>query len=362
MKEIVSRFNQWLRGDSTDEQRYQLERDSLDDEMLYDAMEGIELHHKSSRSTIESRLHQRLQQHKSQRKAPIIRMWPYAAAASLALIMGIYGVLRLQNDTPVTDTLALEAPEDTAPQMAYSADQVASDELSEASSDSDGVTSPPEGNSAKQEVSRSVKTSTKAQEAETMLIAKADEPNADKMESAITKEEAAIALVVQDEVKNSDQDGQLAAVEYLTESDYADDTTGTIAINEGIAAVDLTKAITTKKQANAPMMSMTADSDAAVMMRKGEVKSSDNSIWPQIGEEAMMKILKEHPFDQSQLFMKGIKLGKKERISFDLDSNGRPINVDAGRVPAEDLNKLLKLVGPWPSHSGRVYFDLPIIQ
>ena len=84
-------YNEWLKGNLSQDDQHRMEREALDDPFLGDALEGIELHHDGDRSLIQDRLEQRL---KSNKRPKVFKLWKYAAAASIVLIAGAFFFLR----------------------------------------------------------------------------------------------------------------------------------------------------------------------------------------------------------------------------------------------------------------------------
>lgn len=330
MKEVTSLFNRWLAGNLTNEERHELEKKSLDDGMLYDAMEGIELYQQTDRDKIATRLNSQLKTHQAERKSIVRTLWPYAAAASLALVAGAY-FINTQNE-PINDSvIALEILEDESshaePSSGMATAEIYSDKEEDSIEEEDIII-------ARRDLQQ--------------LIAKsqpqtASEPKAEKINFGKKENESEEASP-----DKSNLSGSLA----------------TVSSDDAIEGEDEPAIVGTtmqKSQSSKSTISSDASSrQSTYAMRKNEMSTSIDSTTPVIGYAKMVEILRASPFERSYFFLRGIDVKETAIISFDTDSDGMPTNLDSGILPVKELKELLQKIGPWPSHNQRVEYQLPV--
>lgn len=108
----IELYNQWLKKDSSQDERHELEKRALDDPFIADALEGIELYQVDG-EMLQDRLEQRL---KTETTAKVYSLWKYAAAASIAIIAGsLYFLTPGQELSSESKAYAIETTSPTIP-------------------------------------------------------------------------------------------------------------------------------------------------------------------------------------------------------------------------------------------------------
>ncbi len=102
---ITNEIWDYVLGKMLPEDRHMLEKQALDDPFLGDALEGFSMYQKTGLPRRKESIERRFASRIHQKKRTMIKLWPYALAASFALLIAIGTLIRL--DMPENQTVLL---------------------------------------------------------------------------------------------------------------------------------------------------------------------------------------------------------------------------------------------------------------
>jgi hypothetical protein len=377
----INIYNQWLKGDSSPDDRHELEKRALDDPFIADALEGVELYHGVDRENLQTRLEQRL---KSETSTKVFPLWKYAAAASIAIIAGSFFFLQpAKNVSKAQEAYALESTspaiaEDIAAIDAKKSINSASVKVEETAVSNLISYDDKEIKNAEIKVSRSQpqvnqkRRAVKEEEAKEIPL-QSESDIGISTETIITATGASDRLAVAHThtiPRPSEMPLGLAeSAEPMPESQRLKNPTGrTVSVTNG------NKTLTSKNSTdiNANNQANSADLSELENMLEEETSSdfSSESIdtiipdteqkaydqlgneleaYPLIGWASFDSILMTEMPSKDYLFMRGIKDGTENRLSLTIDSTGSVIQFDAGAMPIPNIERVIEKTGKWHS-------------
>lgn len=337
MTKMITMFHRWLQGELHRDELHELEREALDLEFLGDAMEGITLYHTTALDRINDQLTQKLSEKKIQKKKSIIVMyWPYAAAASLVLVLSTFFLLK--EPTVQIKTSSLVADAATSEDIVESADdinEVATEESAPAEEKENIITNNPSVKSVPP-------TSSPVNTFSSPIVAKSQKEEVKEQIVLDNASESAIESIASSELPVA----KLAA----KPSGDAPAEVNTIVKKEEIKLAPQSEVLT-----SAPTISQKPDKFTLT-----RALSQDAAVQPVMGAEAFDKILRDNPFPKEWLFMRGLKNGDTYTIQFELDNEGFPTRINGLGLPADILDQIMKLSGKWTAPEGSKTIRYPL--
>lgn len=351
MKEHIESYDKWLKGQSSKEEFHELQKRGLDDPFIGDALEGVELHHKSERSHIRTNLDKKLSTHKAQpiKPAKVRNLWPYAIAAGLALLFS--SVFFLRNNEPLLETADVVNRENSE----QIGDEIVALQVEPLKPSIDQDKTPEQEAPKKLTAKPAPKSIVTAEETQnddlaTITVEQESEarvPDFAKVEDAVAINEAPPEVMA--------NEGESMRLPEASADQIIMSVTNTDQPKEEL--------IKSKDQGLSQIAKKSQDGKAALMQKTTSLtRSQTPTVYPEIGEEAFKTILINNPFPKDALFMRGLKKGDSIAISFGLDKNGIPTNIDSGGFELDNIKKILKESGKWvaPENSGRINYQLPL--
>ena len=342
MKKQIELYNKWLEGRTSSAEYHALQKEGMDNEFLGDAIEGIELYHKTNRNNIAGQLNNKIASSSAKRKDNIIAMyWPYAAAAGLALVVSTFFLFRNdesnQNVSDIVIENSAQGTEIVALQMQEEVAQVVNEEDLSPEVEAAELTT--------LDKKSTVSTNSSASKKETEIKITQRQKDPIPSEEAQSLNKTAIAFdntIVMEELKA--------------------DQTDIVSLNSTQKVMSVSTPEPTEQISSKPTEGMTSklsgaskSNDKISLMKKGipaNALAQSEQVYPLIGQEAFKKILSENPIPQDALFMRSLKPGDQYTITFELDSNGLPINIDSSGLTPDIFEKIMKASGKWSAPEG----------
>lgn len=339
MNNVISLFQRWLQGGLNREENHLLEKEALDSEFIGDALEGLTLYHPEGRDKLPDHLSQRLKKQKMHKEGRVIRLWPYAIAASMVLLLSFFFLLRdteqkHKEDSLVADVTTFDEME-SSEVASYAEPEIEVDEM-EMEPQSEPKTALP---SAKPLMGKPEK----PQSAEGLSTAAESTP----LTTAPIEETPVMAIN-----KKSEKGESSATAEKIKLGESAPTksqvTTLTRKVTDPANPADeiMTSPSTEVQKPNKLSLTRTLDQNSGAR--------------PIIGDEAFIKILKDNPVPKEWLFMRGLKSGDTFTIQFELDPDGLPINIKGRGYPEDILNKIIKASGQWTAPDSIRVIEYPL--
>ncbi len=394
MKAWIDKYNQWLIGSISTNDRYDLEKRSLDDPLIADALEGIEKYQKSNKSQVYQRLNDRLLPKKKSRE---ILLWPYSvAAALLALITSLY-ILQIESNSFSSKTYQDITSIENHPQeesiLAFDPDikkkeksknievknsEIKVDQLEESQNIS--------------EFKQSSNTHKLSKETARQAPSKLTDPAIPSKSSSISDQvddnqhnasdnSSSIALISSEEIdenisiKPLNEKTSVAASKeliLLTRKNNRIDNSNIALLKDDLNPTSRTL---TQAYESADVNNIASNSTpiaSGIKIAKTYLSAPELNYLknipkypraaPKKGWQEFNNIIYDRAFGLDELVERGIQPEKDITINFELDQNNLPKKVQYNSFPKETLDQIFEAAGPWenPENLKEISLDVPV--
>ncbi len=360
----------------TQEERFELEKRALEDAFLSDAWEGLQVEQKSNLAQRWKLIEQEWDKHNLSKHSPkiiAIRHWlPYAAVAAtiLALLAIVFlfrsnEVLQEQASTLAIETSDLSGEASPIPvdieEVEKEAKILDAAQQSRTIAQIEKITTHPE------EVHMTNAQSTKVERIDKQnKVAYAKQIRSSDVLSDLNQEQAETIetpVAIKTSIKRPIRNEEVSSTQAIA---YTTDKVG----EEGIGQ---SRSLAISKPSDQKVLSIN-DKQPRIKKLKARpqtVLSQKTSVVPRIGIEAFEQLINKHGLTNEEAFLLGLQSPIDLLISFDLDDNDMPINIEIAEgsmapVIIQRVIKLLKESGQWDAEGRkqalRYSIKLPIHQ